>query len=255
MATTTQPAKAVEHPNVHAALAAFQSELPIITKDSMANVATKSGGSYSYSYADLAAVVALVVPALGRQGIAWVCAPTLVEGRLMLVYGLHHGASSTSIEGVYPLSGGTPQEVGSAITYARRYTLLSLTGTFPAGEDDDGKAAADAYHTQRARERRPRQPEAAQPQAPTVDPDAPLVVSSASIDAAATVDALRDVYRLASSAQQLDRILPTGEAVRDAINSRRGQIVAQGAAAPAQTEAAEAMLDAMGQAVQNDGTE
>lgn len=229
-----------DHPNIYAALAAFQRHLPPLTKGSTANVPTKSGGSYSYSYADLSVLVEAILPMLAAQGISWVCVPTVEEGKLILRHGLFHGASNTSIEGVYALpERGTPQEIGSAITYARRYTLLSLTGTFPAGEDDDGEKASDAYRKQSARQSRAEQPQAERPQAerpqaerpqpaaPAVDPDAPLVTDSDQIAAAATLEELRDIYRSIAAAKQLDRYLPTGEALRDAIKARQVQIVAE----------------------------
>ena len=40
----------------------------------------------------------------------------------------------------FPVSGGTPQAIGSAITYAKRYSLAAAFG-LAADEDDDGNAA------------------------------------------------------------------------------------------------------------------
>ena len=39
---------------------------------------------------------------------------------------------------------GSPQQIGSAITYARRYTLCALLQIVTADEDDDGNAATGA---------------------------------------------------------------------------------------------------------------
>ena len=42
--------------------------------------------------------------------------------------------------GLYPLpASGTPQQIGSAITYARRYCLCAVTGVAPDDDDDDGE--------------------------------------------------------------------------------------------------------------------
>ena len=47
------------------------------------------------------------------------------------------------MESDYPVGGlGRPQEMGSAMTYARRYALFGLVGV--AGEDDDDGNAAQA---------------------------------------------------------------------------------------------------------------
>ena len=60
----------------------------------------------------------------------------------MLAYKLLH-VSGDHEAGEYPLpTSGTPQAIGSAITYARRYTLVAVTGLAP--EDDDDGAAAEA---------------------------------------------------------------------------------------------------------------
>ena len=128
-----------------AALAAFQAELPPVGKAETAEVegTTKSGKpfKYKYSYADLAAVSKVVLPLLGQHGLAWITKPTLREdGKFVLAYKLAH-VSGDEEAGEYPLSGGTAQEIGSAITYARRYALCSVTGVAPESDDDDGSAA------------------------------------------------------------------------------------------------------------------
>jgi ERF superfamily len=130
---TDKPASLAE------ALVAFQAELPEIRKDRTADT-----GSYSYTYADLATVSTMVLPYLALQGLSWTTRPTLLtDGKLVLAYKLMH-VSGESIEGEYPLPQGTPQQVGSAITYARRYALCAVTGVAPEQEDDDGAKASQA---------------------------------------------------------------------------------------------------------------
>lgn len=137
-----------ETKSLASALAAFQAELPTIAKANTATVRPKDGGRpYSYSYADLADISRIALPLLGKHGMAWTTKPTLNgEGKFVLAYKLAHGASGEHEAGEYPLpTSGTPQQVGSAITYARRYTLCCVTGIAPDQEDDDG-AAASANH-------------------------------------------------------------------------------------------------------------
>ncbi len=126
-----------------AALAEFQRDLPAVVKSETATVPTKTGGSYKYSYADLAKVSAVVLPRLGAVGLSYSAKPTLnADGKFVLAYRLLH-VSGESESGEYPLpQSGTAQEHGSAITYARRYTLCSVTGVAP-DEDDDGAAASN----------------------------------------------------------------------------------------------------------------
>ena len=84
----------------------------------------------------------VIVPMLGAAGLAWITKPTS-SGDLALAYRLLH-TSGGSEEGLYPLpSTGSPQEIGSAITYARRYTLCSVTGVAPEQDDETGRPPAD----------------------------------------------------------------------------------------------------------------
>ncbi|GGV33926.1 hypothetical protein GCM10010182_67180 [Actinomadura cremea] len=131
------------------AVAMLQTRLPEIKKDQKADVVTQKG-SYSYSYADLAQVTRELLPILGELGLSFISKPTVVEGRFVLVYRLLH-VSGESEDGEYPLpSNGTPQAVGSAITYARRYCLCAVTGVAP--EDDDGAAAQAASRSRDERQ-------------------------------------------------------------------------------------------------------
>lgn len=125
------------------AVAVLQTRLPEIKKSQTADVPTKAGGSYSYTYADLAQVTRELMPILGGLGLSFMAKPTLGgDGKFVLAYKLLH-VSGESEEGEYPLSStGTPQAMGAAITYARRYCLCAITGIAP--EDDDDGAAAQA---------------------------------------------------------------------------------------------------------------
>lgn len=137
-----------------AALAAFQAEMPTVTKNHKASVPTKSGGSYSYTYADLADVSAAVTPLLAKHGLAFSCCPRPADRGYELVGRLLH-TSGESVEGSLPLNGGTPQELGSSLTYMRRYLLGALTGVV-TDDDDDGRQAQVAAK----RQQRPTDPTA-----------------------------------------------------------------------------------------------
>jgi hypothetical protein len=124
------------------ALAAFQASLPRVGKDNLA-VVKSDKGSYKYNYADLSDVTAAALPALAKHGLSFSAKPTLIDGKFVLEYTLRH-VSGESDTGHYPLTAGTPQQQGSAITYARRYALSAVTGIVP-DEDDDGQAAEQAH--------------------------------------------------------------------------------------------------------------
>ncbi len=124
-----------KHANLAAALAAFQAGLPKVHKGA-------TNTHFKSKYAALEDIVSVVLPALAAQGLAWITRPTQDEGQLVLAYELRH-ESGESVAGAYPLGGGNHQQLGSAITYARRYCLSAVTGIAP-DEDDDGNAAAQA---------------------------------------------------------------------------------------------------------------
>lgn len=121
-----------------AALAALQTQLPHVSKGE-----TADAGSYKYSYAGLGRVTRELLPIMGRLGLSFSCKPTInPEGKFVLSYKLRHVCGDEDA-GEWPLPNGSPQQIGSAISYGRRYTLLAVTGLAPDDDDDDGKAAAD----------------------------------------------------------------------------------------------------------------
>jgi hypothetical protein len=140
------------------ALAVVQGQLTAVGKDKKAQVKSDKA-NYTYTYADLASVQAAVFPLLSAAGLAWMARPTWdAEGRFVLAYSLLHGPSGEREDGAYPLpdpTRGTPQQAGSAITYAKRYCLSAIVGV--ATDDDDGKAASEAA-APKASARPPRSP-------------------------------------------------------------------------------------------------
>ena len=128
-------------PNVAAAFIAAQADMPDITKDKKAKLELKGGGSYSYSYADLGLVVGAVRPILAAHGLAQVQDVVTVGNNVAVSTTLVHKSGESITFGPLTFNaGGTPQQTGSAITYARRYALLAALGL--ATEDDDGAKAS-----------------------------------------------------------------------------------------------------------------
>ena len=132
--------------NLAAALAQVQRDLPVVVKAKTAAV-----GKYSYRYAGLPDVTAAVMPLLAENGLSFIAHPRPVEGGgYELAATLLH-TSGESITGALPINGRTPQEIGSAITYARRYLIGCLTGVV-TDDDDDGHIAARAQQKQQRRQ-------------------------------------------------------------------------------------------------------
>jgi hypothetical protein len=92
-------------------------------------------------YADLATVRDAILPVLNRHGLAVLQLPCEIGDAAALTTVLSH-TSGEWVETTMRLRPvkGDPQSVGSALTYARRYTLQSLAGV-AAEDDDDGGAA------------------------------------------------------------------------------------------------------------------
>jgi len=135
------------------ALLAVQKDAPTLPKDKTARVQTKTGGSYQYSYTDLATVVEKIVPALAENGLVWTTLPGGTHDQPTLSYRLTHAETGESLDGTMPLlmDGKTDaQALGSALTYARRYSLCAVLNLV-TDEDDDGTAAS----TQRTKPAKP----------------------------------------------------------------------------------------------------
>jgi len=103
---------------------------------------TSTNPHFKSRYADLAACVEAVIDALNEQGIA-------------LIQKCHERTDGVSVETMFlhesgevidcgilhvPAAKHDPQGYGSALTYARRYSLMAACGIAP--EDDDGNAGS-----------------------------------------------------------------------------------------------------------------
>lgn len=133
-------------PDIYSALARAQAEIknPEKTKTGKVFGTSKSGKKYDYEfkYADIGDVLQCVLPILSKHGIS-VTQPTVIrDGNIILITRLHF--YDEVIESEYPVcqANGTHQQMGSAMTYARRYALTSLIGV-AAVEDMDGEGAAE----------------------------------------------------------------------------------------------------------------
>jgi hypothetical protein len=130
-----QAEKMDEHKSIGAALLAAQAEMPKA-------VINKVNPHFKNRYADLEAVRAAAIPTLTKHGIVVMQAIEMNEvGAHSLVTQFKHVASDNHISSTFPLPDGKPQEIGSAITYARRYSLVAMAG-LTSEEDDDGEAAS-----------------------------------------------------------------------------------------------------------------
>lgn len=126
------------HQRLADALSKAQVEFGKALKDTSGQV-----GNQKYQYADLASINDATKQALAKHSLCVTSRTVIRDGQLMLETSLRHGPSGESEIAVWPLIIGKPQDMGSALTYARRYTICALLNV--VGEtDDDGAAANDA---------------------------------------------------------------------------------------------------------------
>jgi len=97
---------------------------------------------FGSKYADLASVWDACRKPLTEQGFA-VLQPVTADGPKVTITTLlaHKSGQWISAELTMTAEKPTPQGIGSAITYGRRYGLCAMVGISP--EDDDGNAASD----------------------------------------------------------------------------------------------------------------
>lgn len=129
-------------PKLNAALVAAQSEMRNVPK-------TAVNPHFRNKYATLDSIVAMARPILNKHGLAVTQAVTTGD---VLETIIHHSSGERATVGQMTLRLDKPsmQGLGSAITYARRYSLGAVLG-ITTDDDDDGNAASP--------EARPAQPD------------------------------------------------------------------------------------------------
>lgn len=102
---------------------------------------TSSNPHFKSRYADLAACVEAVIDALNSNGVALIQQTHECESGVIVETVFVHESGETFSAGKLhvPASKHDAQGYGSALTYARRYSLMAACGIAP--EDDDGNAA------------------------------------------------------------------------------------------------------------------
>jgi len=98
---------------------------------------------FKSKYADGAAIREAITKELTDNDIAVIQPTGFVEGKLCIITTLIHKSGQT-LTGAYPLGydGDNPQKQGSAMTYARRYSLQAMVNVW-ADEEDDGQSASE----------------------------------------------------------------------------------------------------------------
>ena len=108
---------------------------------------TSTNPHFKSRYADLSACVEAVIEGLNANGIALI--QNLYEsdnGVIVETMFLHESGETLNCGKLHiPATKHDAQGFGSALTYARRYSLMAACGIAP--EDDDGNAASTVSYT------------------------------------------------------------------------------------------------------------
>lgn len=137
----------MENNNLNKKFMQVLNEVPNFSTDETANA-----GSRTYKYLNLATLLKNIKPIFEKHGIAFSQRVTFDgtgDGRQTLgtVETIIFDEDEQQVVCSYPFFvTGDPQQVGSAITYARRYSLTTVLGIFP-DKDDDGSYAKQQYDT------------------------------------------------------------------------------------------------------------
>lgn len=113
---------------------------------------TAQAGNRTYKYLNLATILKTIKPVFEKHGLAFsqrVTFDNTGEARQTIgtIETIIFDDEEQMVACSYPFFvTGDPQQVGSAITYARRYSLYAVLGIFP-DKDDDGAYAKQRYDT------------------------------------------------------------------------------------------------------------
>ena len=118
------------------ALAKFQSECPAIKKSA-------DNPYFKSKYATLDAIQHQIQPYLTQAGLTVIQPNHWTDGQLFVKTIVHHVESGEYIESAFPVitQKHTAQDYGSAVTYAKRYSLTGALNIIVEDEDDDGNTA------------------------------------------------------------------------------------------------------------------
>ncbi len=120
--------------NIAAAYAHAFAEIEAATK-------TASNPHFKSKYADLTSVIDAIKPHLVKHDLFFIQRPRPSDGGVTIETSLHHVSGEELNLGILfvPANKNDAQAYGSALSYARRYALVTAFGV--PTEDDDGNAA------------------------------------------------------------------------------------------------------------------
>jgi hypothetical protein len=190
-----------ETDQLFAAMAIAQGSFGVVTKDKKADI-----GTYSYAYADLGSVIDACKGQLSGNGLC-ILQPASTRGNKVTVTTMIAHKSGQWIASDLELTAAqaTPQGIGSAITYARRYGYSAMAGVV-SEHDDDGGEASNAP-SQKAP---PKKAAASKPaERPAASPSQPATVSASNspLEVEAMLLRMKDKYSILAEFSRMKKEL------------------------------------------------
>ena len=121
--------------SLYSALLGFRKDMESIKKEA-------NNPFFKSKYADLPSILAEIKDNLVKNKLSISHATLFVDGSLVMKTTVTETESGESESSIFPIFGSKPQEVGSSMTYARRYNIQALLDL--STEDDDGNSANEA---------------------------------------------------------------------------------------------------------------
>jgi hypothetical protein len=207
-----------------AALAKAQAEIEGASKD-------KLNPHFKSRYADLASVWDACRSPLTGNGLSVVQVP-MASGPTVTVVTMMMHSSGEWLRGDLTMTAqqNTPQSVGSAITYARRYALAAMAGVAP--EDDDGEQATRGSGSGNGHHLRPPQNTTAPP--PSGQRQAGGVIGGMPLDVRTRIEAAKTAAEVRKIGEELAQGSPerkfASERYNELLKSERASQESAGAA-------------------------
>jgi len=120
------------------ALGVFRKTVSAVKKDA-------DNPFFKSKYADLPSILEVIKDPLEESGLALYHTMNSTENGFVVTTVVSHAESGESIKSEFPVFGNKPQEIGSSISYARRYNIQAMLD-IPT-EDDDWNQANTASRT------------------------------------------------------------------------------------------------------------
>lgn len=207
---------------ISTALSLFQGSIkqPKLSKE--VKVVTKTGGNYKFKYADLSACVEAAKEGLKANNLS--VTQLILGSKLVTILAHKSGQWFRSEIDIRNADNLAYQDLGSAITYLKRYSYCAILGIVADDDDDANRACGNqaVFAPQQ-----PAQPQPTKPQPRTIrdviatlNPDTQLDLINAleEVASANTKDSLSDIYKRYKALYDNESIL------KDCLSARRKEL-------------------------------